>query len=321
MAGRKGLGRGLEAILGDVQPVRQDDGAPGAGIVTLPIDKIEPDPDQPRKSFGQDELASLAQSIKDQGVIQPILVRPMGDGRFAIIAGERRWRASAAAGLSEIPVLVREVGEDGSAELALIENVQRVDLNPMEEADAYARLRDTFGRKPAEIAASVGKSRSHVANMLRLTGLPSGVRALVVSGDLSMGHARALLGAKSPEALAKRIVANDLSVRETERLANPPKAQPKAAKQEQPDPADRSNRPEKPQSAAPSPEPAKKAPRVGGGGAKDADTKSLERDLEAALGLTVSIDHQGKDGGEVRLDYATLDQLDDICARLMGTRI
>lgn len=308
MAQRGGLGRGLEAILGDAQPARQDEGAPGAGVTTVPVDRIEPDPDQPRKRFGEAEIEGLAASIREQGVIQPILVRPAKDGRHVLIAGERRWRASQAAGLKEVPVLIRKVTADGGAEIALIENVQRVDLNPMEEADAYARLRDAFGRKPAQIAASVGKSRSHVANMLRLTGLPEGVRALVVTGELSMGHARALLAAEDAEALAERVVRDDLSVRETERLASPK-------------PMQEAKPPSPP--AAPSDKPAKKAPRPSNakGGAKDADTKALERDLEAALGLTVSIDHQGKDGGEVRLDYATLDQLDDICARLMGTRI
>ena len=304
MAQRGGLGRGLEAILGDAQPPRRDEGRPGAGVATVPVDRIQPDPDQPRKRFGEAEIEGLAASIREQGVIQPILVRPAKDGVHTLIAGERRWRASQAAGLKEVPVLIREVTADGGAEIALIENVQRVDLNPMEEADAYARLRDAFGRKPAQIAASVGKSRSHVANMLRLTSLPEGVRALVVTGELSMGHARALLSAEDAEALAKRVKRDDLSVRETERLAAP---KPEEAKP-------------KPSTAAPSGEPAKKALRASGG-AKDADTKALERDLEAALGLTVSIDHHGKEGGEVRLDYATLDQLDDICARLMGTRI
>lgn len=305
MAQRKGLGRGLDAILGDIQPPRQDAGMAGGGVITLLVSDVMPDPDQPRKHFGDDELAGLAASIKEQGVIQPILVRPAKDGKHAIIAGERRWRATQVAGLTEVPVLIRDVGEDGGAEIALIENVQRVDLNPMEEADAYARLRDVFGRKPAEIATSVGKSRSHVANMLRLTALPTEVRALVVTGTLSMGHARALLSADEPIVLAKRVAANDLSVRETERLAAP---QPKVARAKVAAPKNQET---------PSPS-GRKAPSAG---KKDADTKSLERDLEAALGLTVSIDHQGREGGEVRIDYATLDELDDICARLMGTRI
>lgn len=293
---KKGLGRGLEAILGDPQPVRQDAGAAGQGVLMVPVGELSGDPNQPRKRFGDEELDTLADSIRSKGVIQPLIVMPKQDGVHVIIAGERRWRAAQRAGLHDLPVIVREVGEDGGAEIALIENIQRVDLNPMEEADAYARLRDLFGRKPQEIAEAVGKSRSHVANMLRLVGLPPSVRALVVEGKLSMGHARALLGAEDAEKLADRIVARDLSVRETERLAGGKAKQARAAEKE----------------------PAKPKPS---GGSKDADTKALERDLEAALGLTVGIDHQGKDGGEVRIDYATLDELDDICARLMGTGI
>jgi len=297
---KKGLGRGLEAILGEATPERVDRGRVDGGVALLPIANLQPDPDQPRKKFGDDELQALADSIAAQGILQPILVRPSPDeGGHIIIAGERRWRAAQKAGLHEVPVLIREPSPDGSAELALIENVQRVDLNPIEEADAYARLRDVFGRKPQEIAQSVGKSRSHIANMLRLTELPSDVRALVIDGDLSMGHARALLTAPDATALARRVVSKGLSVRETERLASPrPKAEPKS------------------EGAV-----AEKAPRRPSSGTKDADTKALERDLEAALGLTVAIDHQGKDGGEVRIDYRTLDELDDICARLMRTSI
>ena len=303
MAAKKGLGRGLEAILGDPQPTRQDAGAPAGGTLMVPVGALSGDPDQPRKRFGDEELDSLAASIKAQGVIQPLIVTPKRDGVHIIIAGERRWRAAQRAGLHDLPVIVREVGEDGGAEIALIENIQRVDLNPMEEADAYARLRDLFGRKPQDIAMAVGKSRSHVANMLRLVGLPSRVRALVVEGKLSMGHARALLGADDAEALADRVVAKDLSVRETERLAGGAKAsRPKG------EGGDGTGE-------------AKPAAKPKSGGAKDADTKALERDLEAALGLTVGIDHQGKAGGEVRIDYATLDELDEICARLMGTGI
>ena len=296
---KKGLGRGLEAILGDPQPVRRDEGAPGQGVLAIPVAELSGDPNQPRKRFGDDELDSLAASIKAQGVIQPLIVTPKQDGVHIIIAGERRWRAAQRAGLHDLPAIIREVSEDGGAEIALIENIQRVDLNPMEEADAYARLRDLFGRKPQEIAEAVGKSRSHVANMLRLVGLPSSVRALVVEGKLSMGHARALLGADDAEKLADRVVSRDLSVRETERLAaGRPKAKPSSGTDDVP---------------------AKAKPK--GGGAKDADTKALERDLEAALGLSVGIDHHGKEGGEVRIDYATLDELDEICARLMGTGI
>ena len=296
---KKGLGRGLEAILGDPQPVRQDEGAAGQGVLTIPVAELSGDPNQPRKRFGDEELDSLAESIRSKGVISPLIVMPKQDGVHVIIAGERRWRAAQRAGLHDVPAIVREVTEDGGAEIALIENIQRVDLNPMEEADAYARLRDLFGRKPQEIAEAVGKSRSHVANMLRLVGLPSSVRALVVEGKLSMGHARALLSADDAEGLAERIVARDLSVRETERLAGGRK----------PTDAPKPNVPQKSQD------------RPKKGGAKDADTKALEHDLEAALGLTVGIDHHGKDGGEVRIDYRTLDELDEVCARLMGTGI
>ena len=297
---KKGLGRGLEAILGDPQPVRQDEGAAGQGVLMIAVAELSGDPNQPRKRFGDDELDSLAESIRSKGIISPLIVSPKQDGVHIIIAGERRWRAAQRAGLHDVPVIVREVSEDGGAEIALIENIQRVDLNPMEEADAYARLRDLFGRKPQEIAEAVGKSRSHVANMLRLVGLPSTVRALVVEGKLSMGHARALLSADDAEKLAERVVSRDLSVRETERLA--------AGKA-----SDAQAKPSTPQKNGTSPRK--------GGGAKDADTKALERDLEAALGLTVGIDHQGKEGGEVRIDYRTLDELDEICARLMGTGI
>lgn len=293
---KKGLGRGLEAILGEPSPQRADIGRAGAGTMILPVTEIAPDPDQPRKTFGDEELGALAASVAAQGILQPILVRPKTDGVHLIIAGERRWRAAQKAGLHEVPVLIREVGEGGTAELALIENVQRVDLNPIEEADAYARLRDVFSRKPAEIADAVGKSRSHVANMLRLTALDPEIKAMVIEGTLSMGHARALLTAPDAVALARKVVAKDLSVRETEALAAPKLVTKKGPS-----------------------EPAAAKPKAGG--AKDADTKAMERDLEAALGLVVSIDHQGKEGGEVRIDYRTLDELDDVCARLMGTGI
>lgn len=305
MAARKSLGRGLDAILGDAPVERAGEGRAGMGVLTVPVAELTGDPDQPRKRFGDEELDALAASIKQAGIIQPILVRPKSGGVHVIIAGERRWRAAQRAGLHDVPILVREGGADGAAEIALIENLQRVDLNPIEEADAYARMRDAFGRKPQEIADAVGKSRSHVANMLRLTGLPDEVRAFVTEGRLSMGHARAVLASDDPAALAKQVVDRDLSVRETERLASPKAKDDVAAKTYRKGGAE----------AAPP-----RAPRAPAG-KKDADTKALERDLEAALGLTVAIDHQGKSGGEVRIDYTTLDELDEICARLMGTRI
>lgn len=271
---------------------------PGAsGVTTIPIGDIAPDPDQPRKRFNEEELASLAASIKVQGLLQPILVGPkLANGRHIIIAGERRWRAAGKAGVHEIPALIRDVDDRTRAEFALVENLQRADLNPMEEADAYARMKDVYGRKPNDIAEAVGKSRSHVANMLRLVTLPAEVRAVVENGQLTMGHARALLGAEDPVKIAAQVIAQDLSVRDTERLAKGKLAKPVSKGQ----PA------------------AGEAPKASG--SKDADTKSLERDLEAALGLSVAIEH-GKKGGTVTLTYDTLEQLDDICRRLMGTSI
>lgn len=301
---RKGLGRGLEAILGDApqqtdatgldQPARP----PRDGVQLMPVGNIAPDPDQPRKSFDEASLEDLAASIKAQGILQPLLVRPNPAGQppYLIIAGERRWRAATRAGLHDIPVLVRQADDASTAELALIENVQRTDLNPIEEADAYARMQALFDRKPADIAQAVGKSRSHVANMLRLTALPATVREHVANGALSMGHARALLTAKNPEQLAEKIIAEGLSVRVVEQLA-----QPKEKTRD-------------PQNGASGTAAETKLPS---GASKDADTKSLERDLEAALGLSVAIEHSRK-GGTVTLTYDTLDQLDDICRRLMG---
>jgi ParB family chromosome partitioning protein len=296
---RKGLGRGLESILGD----GPHDDRPSEGGFTTPrgiaVADISPDPDQPRKHFDDAGLDELAASIKSRGLLQPILLRRVEGGPtpFVIIAGERRWRAATRAGLHEIPAVIRETDAGTTAELALIENLQRSDLNPIEEADAYARLRDVLGRKPTEIADAVGKSRSHVANMLRLTGLPDPVKVHVMEGRLSMGHARALLSADDPSALAERVIKRDLSVRETERLVQSGTKTPRDGEEA---PAGQKLKPSS--------------------GSKDADTKSLERDLEGALGLSVAIEHTKK-GGTVTLTYDTLDQLDDICRRLMGAMI
>lgn len=293
---RKGLGRGLESIFADDEEAGSEV-MPRQGPATLPIAVIKPDPDQPRKHFAEDELTELAASIKVRGLLQPILVRPNPERKseYMIIAGERRWRAAAKAEVHEIPVIIRESDEGETAELALIENIQRTDLNPIEEADAYLRMKEAHGRKPQEIAAAVGKSRSHVANMLRLTALPQDVRAQVIEGALSMGHARALLAADDPAKLAKEVIAHDLSVRETEKLVS---AGTKPSQKDKTEVSDK-----KPSTARKS----------------DADTRSLEADLEAALGLSVAIEHQGKKGGAVTLTYDNLDQLDDICRRLMGT--
>ena len=286
---KKGLGRGLEAILGD-SPAEP----PRSGSAEIAISDIAPDKDQPRKSFDQTELEALASSIRSRGVLQPILVRKgTGTNQYTIIAGERRWRAAQLAGLHAIPAVVREATEGETAEMALIENVQRIDLNPMEEADAFQRLKDAYGKSQIEIAEAVGKSRSHVANMLRLTGLPDDVRAMVMAGELSMGHARALLGADDPVATARKVIDGDLSVRATEALISQPPANDMAKV-------------------------AKAVQRA----TKDADTRALEQDLREALGIDVDIARRGKSGaGQIKLTYQNLDQLDEICRKLMGSSI
>ncbi len=287
---KKGLGRGLEAILGDMPASEAS-----ASVSEISISDIAPDKDQPRRQFAEEELASLAASIEARGVLQPILVRKAEQvGRYTIIAGERRWRAARRAGLHQIPALIKDVAEGVSAEMALIENVQRVDLNPMEEADAYQRLAESFDKKASDIALAVGKSRSHIANMMRLTALPDEVRAMVMAGELSMGHARALLGADDPLKAAKQVRDQDLSVRATEKLIS--------AKVDGGD--------------------IEKAAKSVARAVKDADTRALEQDLRETLGLSVDITRKGKSGaGKMVLSYDNLDQLDDLCKRLMGTAI
>ncbi|WP_298024138.1 ParB/RepB/Spo0J family partition protein [uncultured Parasphingopyxis sp.] len=282
-----GLGRGLSSLLGEVEkeaPVSgptPDDGA----VQLLPVDRISPHPDQPRRHFDDEALGELAKSIEARGVIQPIVVRPAGRG-YQIVAGERRWRAAQRARLHDVPVIVRDFDDAETLEIALVENIQREDLNAIEEAEAYKRLIDDFGHSQAALARLVHKSRSHVANLLRLLDLPEAVRAMVVEGTLDMGHARAIISAPDAEQLAKRIVNEGLSVRAAEALA----------------------RDAKPSTGAK----ASKAPAE-----RDPDIVALERRLGDALGLKVRVDHQGK-GGSVKLDYSTLDQLDLICLRLSG---
>jgi ParB family chromosome partitioning protein len=287
-----GLGRGLSSLLGEVQqeaPVRLDaEGGSRAGSVQLiPVAGIEPHPGQPRRIFQEEALAELAQSIQARGVIQPIIVRPHGH-RFQIVAGERRWRAAQRARLHEIPAIVRELSDDETLEVALIENIQRQDLNAIEEAQAYQRLVDEYGHTQEELGKLVHKSRSHVANLLRLLDLPGKVQVLVGTGQLTMGHARALITAKDPEALAEEVLRRGLSVRETEKLA----AAGKTARQ-------------------------RRLPiEYKGAGA---DIAALERQLGDLLGLKVSIKHSPK-GGQVTLNYSSLDQLDMICQRLSGEK-
>jgi ParB family chromosome partitioning protein len=263
------------------------EGRRAAGVLEAPIEKVRPNPEQPRKTFRPEELEELAASIREKGVLQPILARPApGEpGVYQIIAGERRWRAAQKAELHTIPVLVRDLADHEVMEVALIENIQRADLNALEEARAYGMMTERFGHSPEAIARVVGKSRSHVANTLRLTRLPPTVQAHVEEGRLSAGHARALLDLDDAPALAERIIAQGLNVRQTEALA-------------------------------------RSAGKTGGRGGKarvpatkDADTRALEADLEDMLGLKVEIlDHDG--AGEVRLFYETLEQLDEVCSRL-----
>jgi len=291
---QRGLGRGLSALLGEpvaesAVPVTGGQPVP-SGIQMAPIESLKPNPDQPRKIFNPADLDELATSIRDKGVLQPILVRtqPGEDGVWQIIAGERRWRASQAARLTEVPIVVREMDDVEVFEVAIIENVQRADLNPLEEADAYRVLMERFGRTQDAVAGIVGKSRSHVANTLRLLQLPEEVLWYVRHGKLTAGHARALITAPNPGDLAAQVERDGLNVRQTEALVR------RAASGLGP-----GRLKDKPPAAAASP-----------------DTAALEQDLADALGLKVSLaDRGGK--GELTLSYASLEQLDDLCRRLM----
>lgn len=284
-----GLGRGLSALMGEVEQEASVSAAPDEGAVQmLPVGKIAPHPDQPRRHFDEDALSELANSIEVRGMIQPIVVRPQG-AEYQIVAGERRWRAAQRAHLHQVPVIVRDFDDAETLEIALVENIQREDLNAIEEAEAYKRLIEDFGHSQAALARLVHKSRSHVANLLRLLELPDAVRAMVVSGELDMGHARAIIGAPDVEALARLIAAQGLSVREAEDLAR--RSKPGGAAQQ------------------------KKPPRE-----RDADIVALERQLGEAIGLAVAIDYNGK-VGTVSVAYRSLDQLDLICQRLSGEKI
>lgn len=299
------LGRGLSALLGDYTgarnvvdtPVPMGADAPDADDVApsdIAIDRIVPNPKQPRRTFIEAELEELADSIRAKGVIMPILVRPdpSQPEMFEIIAGERRWRAARRAGLAVIPAVVREMDDRETLEIAIIENVQRSDLNAVEEAEAYKALIDRFGRTQDSVAAQVGKSREHVSNTMRLLALPDDVREHVREGRLTAGHGRALLKTADPSALAAQVIAKGLSVRETETLSKEAKVGG-----------------------------AVKALAKAMGEDKDVDTKALELDLQRALGLDVDIRHVNGKGGEVRIKYAQLEQLDEICRLLSRPRI
>ena len=260
---------------------------------TIEIARIRPNPLQPRQVFDDSALGELAASIAERGVLQPIIVRAVEDG-YELVAGERRWRAAQKAQLHEIPAIIRDFDEESSAEVALIENIQREDLNAIEEAEAYKQLIGRYGHSQEVVGKLVGKSRSHIANLLRLLDLPDAVRQMLLRGDISLGHARASGTASNPEALAIQIVEGDLSVRQAEHLA-------------------------KKERSGPQKEPAKGPQRVVHR-AVDADLAALERQLGDLLGLKVRVSH-GKSGGQVSLHYSTLDQLDLICQRLSGEPI
>ena len=260
------------------------------GPRSISIDLVQRNPQQPRKHFDEADLSELSNSIKTHGVLQPILVRPIADGRYEIVAGERRWRAAQRAGLHTIPAVVRELNEVEVVEIAIVENVQRTDLNPIEEAQGFQALIDRFGRTQQEIADAVGKSRPHIANMLRLLALPDDLQEMVRDGRLSSGHARAILTAPDPRGLAQRAISEGLNVREIERLAQQAKDEKHG-----------------PRASAASPAIAEKS----------ADTRALEQSLSNALGLEVTItDKNG--AGELKISYKTLEQLDDVMRRLRG---
>jgi ParB family chromosome partitioning protein len=289
-----GLGRGLSALIDEaVRPPKGEGTASAAGVRTIEIGRIRPNPLQPRKNFNDESIAELTASIIERGILQPILVRAVDDG-YEIVAGERRWRAAQKAQLHQIPAIVRDFDESVTAEIALIENIQREDLNAIEEAEGYRQLISRYGHGQDAVAKLVGKSRSHVANLLRLLDLPDSVKDMLLRGDISMGHARAILTAPDPEQLAREIAKNGLTVRQAEQLAK--EAKPGAISDMARAVARAERRP------------------------VDADLAALERQLGDLLGLRVKVAH-GKSGGTVALHYSTLDQLDLICQRLSGEPI
>ncbi len=286
---RRGLGRGLSALMADVVPAVETPvlGNPRKSEQSIAIDRITPNPDQPRRSFSEDALTDLANSIREKGIIQPLILRvnPRDPRGFEIVAGERRWRAAQRAQLHEVPAIVRDFDDTEVLEVAIIENIQRADLNAVEEASGYRQLMDRFGHTQEKLAEALGKSRSHIANTLRLLSLPDEVLAMLRDGHISAGHARAILTAPDPVALAREVVRKGLSVRQTEKAA---KRRPAAA-----------------------------PGHVDAKPAKDADTRLLEQDMGAALGMKVTISHgPGGESGTVTIRYEKLEELDEICRRL-----
>ena len=288
---KRRLGRGLAALIGEMdQPIPVDTAKPGVSADRMvPIEFVSRNPRNPRRFFDDGELHELASSIRQHGIVQPVVVRTLASNQFEIIAGERRWRAAQLAGLVEIPVIVRDVDDKTALEIAIVENVQRSDLNPLEEALGYDQLMAEYGYTQNDLGEIIGKSRSHVANSLRLLKLPEPVRDLLAAGSLSAGHARALVPTSDPTALARTIVAKGMSVRDAERLAQ-------------------------------SDIKAQSEPRAPGHqkDQKDSDTLALERTLSDALGLDVAINHKAS-GGQIRISYKSLEQLEEIC-RLLERR-
>jgi ParB family chromosome partitioning protein len=290
---KRGLGRGLSALMADVSETETvASKGPTSADLSVAIERISPNPDQPRKQFVKDDLDDLAASIKEKGVLQPLIVRARDGGTFEIVAGERRWRAAQMAQLHELPIIVREFSDIEVLEVAIIENIQRADLNAAEEAAGYKQLMDKFGHTQEKMAEALGKSRSHIANLLRLLNLPVSVQDLLRDGQLSAGHARALVPAQDPLKLAQQIIKGGLSVRATEALV----------KREQFGDA---------------------KPKTGNSSAaseKDADTKALEGDLSANLGMRVSLAHKpGQESGQMTVQYKTLEELDELCRLLSST--
>ncbi len=288
----RGLGRGLSALMADVnsQAGQGAEDRPRRADQLVAIERIHPNPDQPRRSFDDSALSELAESIREKGVIQPLIVRPLPDrqGEYQIVAGERRWRAAQRARLHQLPVLVREFSDIEVLEIAIIENIQRADLNAIDEAAGYQQLMDRFGHTQEQMAQALGKSRSHIANLLRLMNLPQAVQTMVAEGELTAGHARALVGRADAVELARKIVKDGLSVRAVEKLVQEKSTTPRRAP-------------------------------ASGGRMKDADTVLIEKELAATLRMGVSIDHDhGKESGRLTLRYSDLAQLDDLLRVLSG---
>ena len=278
-AQKRRLGRGLAALIGD-DVAEETVVADVRSLKHVPIEMIRPNPLNPRKHFAEEDLETLAKSLREKGLLQPIVVRPSDGGTYEIVAGERRWRAAQRASIHDVPVLVRDLDDRETLEIALIENVQRADLNPLEEARAYKQLIDQYNYTQQQLADSIGKSRSHIANTLRLQTLPESVLTLIESGTLSAGHARTLVATDSPQELAEKIIKLGMTVRQAEDLTRA--ATPKAKKQ---------------------------APE------KDADTRAMEKSISEAIGLSVSLTQKG-DGGQLLITYKDFDQLDDVFRRL-----